>query len=777
MTHLPSRVVAVTILVLGSLVASVLGREDDSSQSINFSRDVRPILADNCFQCHGPDDQQREADLRLDTQQGVRTVVSLDEADESELLRRISSLDEEEVMPPRSTKKRLTAQQIRTIKRWIHGGATWETHWAFTRPDRPKLPAVSLSSWPRNALDRFVLAKLEARGIVPSPEASRPNLIRRLYLDLLGILPTREQVDAFVGDARPNAYEQLVDQALANPHYGERWGRHWLDQARYADSDGYALDGARVMWPYRDWVIGALNSDLPFDQFSIEQLAGDLLTDPTTEQLVATGFHRNTLINHEGGSDPEQFRNETVVDRTNTTGAVWLGLTIGCAQCHAHKFDPISHSEYYQLFAFFNSSQDKNSHDPRIVAALQHQQPQLQTLRNEVQVSRRRLEDHKKQKAGEDELQQAMQILKKSEQHLREFEDRYGKTMIMQELAEPRETFVLVRGDFLRPGQRVEAGVPKVLGDLAPSRERNRLDLAHWLVAPENPLTARVTVNRIWMRYFGRGIVETENDFGTQGTLPSHPELLDWLATEIIRQQWSIKAIHRLIVTSATYRQMSDPRGDLAEVDPANRLLARQSRLRVSAEIVRDLALGAGGVLVDRIGGPSVYPPQPEGVYAFTQRKKNWTASQGENRFRRGMYTFFFRSAGHPFLTTFDTPNFQTTCTRRLRSNTPLQSLTLANDEAMMDAARHLAQRIMAAPERSVSERIVVAFRTCLCRSPSDYELTRLLSFFKSQCESFQHQPEAARELGQTQTDESQTAAWTAVSRVLFNLDEFVTRN
>ncbi len=588
-------ILCVTSLVAPNVVHKTAGQEHQPAsphQFVSFSRDIRPILADNCFQCHGPDQAQREAELRLDSRDSARTVIEAGDVTNSELIRRITSRDPDEIMPPPEAKKQLTAGQIERIKSWITQGAEWESHWAFTPVTRPVLPAVSREDWPRNAIDRFVLARLEAKNIEPSPPATRATLIRRVYLDLIGLLPSPERVDAFIRNSRPFAYEQLVDELLASPHYGERWGRHWLDQARYADSDGYAIDGARVMWPYRDWVLRALNADMPFDQFTIEQLAGDLLPAPTMDQLVATGFHRNTLINQEGGSDPEQFRNEAVVDRVNTTGAVWLGLTVGCAQCHAHKFDPISQPEYYQLFAFFNSGTDKNSHEPQVVAAPAAKQTELEQRRDNLARARDELDQHKKQAAdGDDRLKQLEQHVKDSENRLRRFEDRYGKTMIMRELKEPRETFVLVRGDFLRPAEQVTPNVPAILGALPVSPANSRLDLAHWLVSPDNPLTARVTVNRIWLQYFGRGLVETENDFGTQGTPPSHPRLLDWLAAELIHQNWSLKAMHRLIVTSATYRQASTARPDLREVDADNRLLARQSRLRVTAEIVRDVAL------------------------------------------------------------------------------------------------------------------------------------------------------------------------------------------
>ncbi|MCA9171204.1 MAG: DUF1553 domain-containing protein, partial [Planctomycetales bacterium] len=566
-----------------------------------------------------------------------------------------------------------------------------------------------------------------------------------------------------------------------------RWGRHWLDQARYADSDGFSIDGDRTMWPYRDWVIGAINDDMPFNQFTIEQLAGDLLETPSIDQLVATGFHRNTLVNQEGGSDPEQFRNEAVVDRVNTTGAVWLGLTLGCAQCHSHKFDPISQREYYQLFAFFNSDTDVNSHTPDMVAAPSDQQAELADLKSKLADADARLKAHKQQHPDDKDAEKSLSDERReAESQVRRFESQFGKTLVMKSLDEPRVSHVHIRGDFLRHGEVVKPNVPTSLGALQPSARatRNRLDLAQWLVSDLQPLTPRVTVNRLWMHYFGRGLVETENDFGTQGTPPTHPELLDWLASELVRSEWSLKRIHRLIVMSATYRQSSHTRPDIDDIDAPNRLLARQNRLRVSSEIIRDLVLCSSGLLTDDIGGRSVYPPQPDGVYAFTQNKKNWRTSKGGDRYRRGMYTFFYRSAPHPFLTTFDTPNFQTTCTRRLRSNTPLQSLTMANDQMVLEAARTFALRLLAANTASDTERLDLAYASSMLRRCRAEERATLLNYLQQQRESFASDESAAIELLEMRDDDTATAAelveraaWTSLCRVILNLDEFVTRN
>ena len=748
--------------------------EATSGDGISFSRDVQPLLANMCYTCHGPDEETREADLRFDHRETVVAggdgVVIPGDPENSELLRRVLSEDPDERMPPPSSKKTLTGKQIETLRQWIAAGAPWEEHWAFQPIPKPEVPATNTS---RHPIDAFIAQRLSAAKLEPVAAAERDGLIRRLYIDLLGILPSPEAVDRFVADASPNAVEKLVDELLSSPHYGERWGRHWLDQARYADSDGYSIDGARVMWPYRDWVINAINQDVPFDQFTIEQLAGDLMADPNVDQLVATGFHRNTLVNQEGGSDPEQFRNETVVDRVNTTGAVWLGLTVGCAQCHSHKFDPITQVEYYQLFAFFNSTEDKNSHDPQITPLPAKAQKSRDEIAAAIKSTREALPEA--DNSDEESLRKSLEsVIKQLEEAQRGIEGRFGRVMVMREMGEPRTTHLHIRGDFLRKGEVVTADVPQVLPSLpATDGIRSRLDLARWLVDRDNPLTARVVVNRTWMRLFGQGLVETENDFGTQGSLPTHPELLDWLAHWLMEQEWSIKRLHRYIVLSETYRRSSRASSELLENDPRNQLLGRQSRIRVDAELVRDLALSVSGTMTLTIGGPSVYPPQPDGVYAFTQRRLSWDTSKGADRYRRGMYTFFYRSAPHPMLTTFDTPNFQTVCTRRVRSNTPLQALTMANDEAIVEMAEGLARRLILHGPSSDQDRITMAFRLCLSRHPDAAESQQLKSFIALQRDRLKATDASSSEL--TPAD-IEFATWTALSRVLMNLDEFLTR-
>ncbi|MBI3411482.1 MAG: DUF1553 domain-containing protein [Planctomycetes bacterium] len=732
-------------------------------------------------------------------------------------------------------------------------------HWAFQAPKRSAPPPVKDKAWIRNGIDPFILARLERENLTPSPQADRVTLIRRLSLDLTGLPPTLHAIDEFLKDARTDAYERLVDRLLASPHYGERWGRHWLDLARYADSNGFNIDAPRSIWPYRDWVIAAFNRDLPFNRFVIEQLAGDLLPGATIENKIATGFHRNTLLNQEGGIDLEQFRVESVVDRVNTTGAVFLGLTLGCAQCHNHKFDPVSQREYYELFAFFNQCDEPalalpTLEEARILEELRRKQgaiqkalkgldrtsptrqaqwerdltpearlllpsaikdildkPDYQRTGKEKQILAamlRNLDQIPQFVAGlgdplaagiagpvlaaghlhfvlfRSDLEQKLTVLNKQRPIV-------ASTLVLQERKTPRETHVHIKGDFLRKGKVVGTGTPKVLHPFGDGTNANRLDLARWLVAKENPLTARVFVNRVWQHYFGLGLVETENDFGSQGTPPSHPELLDWLALEFMSgasappsakstAAWSIKALHRLIATSATYRQASMARREPTSVDPRNRLLARQNRLRLEAEIVRDVALAASGLLHPKIGGPSVFPPQPDGVFAFTQIQREWKAATGPERHRRGLYTHFWRSAPHPALMAFDAPDSTSTCTRRNRSNTPLQALTLLNDKAFYEFAQGLAVRVLKESKESSAERLTYAFRLCLAREPSAKETRRLTELLSSLEREFAESRDEARKLAPEAIPPNvsvpQAAAWTVLSRVLLNLDEFITR-
>lgn len=826
-----------TVLLATSVLAAA------PPDKIQFNRDVRPLLSGNCFYCHGPDPKHREADLRLDTREGATAdlggyaAIVPGKPDESALLTRISSTDPDERMPPPASKKpHLSKDQIALLRRWIEQGAEYEGHWSFLALQNVEPPAVKREKWVTNPIDRFILARLEQENIEPSPPADPATLIRRVSLDLTGLLPSPEEVAAFTADSlrtgtpagipAQSAIRNLTDRLLASPHYGERWGRHWLDQARYADSNGYSIDSERQMWPYRDWVIKALNDDMPFDQFTIEQLAGDLLPNATKSQLIATAFHRNTLINEEGGTDKDQFRHEAVVDRVNTTGAVWLGLTIGCCQCHTHKFDPLEHREYYQLFAFFNNGTDVNNRGAtlqvvrgevfgRPVAIPKPPKPDTEAIaKAEAAWKKRelaRLEKLASRTDAEAALLTALQLGldERTDEQKKAVEVAYAKAaasarraranpdvadlMVWKELEEPRETYVYLRGDFLRPNKEVGVltpGVPKVVAPKLDSLTRSaseegrptRLDLARWLVHPENPLTARVQINRIWMHYFGRGLVETDEDFGTQGAPPTHPELLDWLAAEWIRRGWSLKEMHKLIVLSSTYRQSSNFRADLKEKDPRNLLLARQERVRVEAEIVRDAALAASGLLDRTIGGPSVKPPQPDGVYAFTQTQKKWTADTGAARYRRGMYTLFYRSAPHPLFTTFDAPDFQTVCTRRGRSNTPLQALTVANDEAFLEFAQALAARAIKEVGWAVpTDLLRRAFLLALCREPTKTELATLQSYYERQAKDLATDTDRAKNLlspalSIPDTQRAESAALVLACRAILNTDPFITR-
>ena len=966
-----------------------------AAAGISFNRDVRPILSDNCFACHGPA-EDRGGDLRLDVRdeaiadRGGSAAIVPGRPEASEILRRIRATDPDEVMPPpRAKKHRLSDRQLAILERWIAEGADYQGHWAF-QPLAAVEPPAPPAGWGHNGIDGFIAAELTAAGLAPSAEAEPEVLLRRVSLDLVGLQPTPEELQAFLADRSPDAYERAVDRLLASPHYGERWARHWLDQARYADSHGYSIDSPRAMWPWRDWVIRALNEDMPFDRFTIEQLAGDLLPQATKLQRIATGFHRNSMINEEGGSKPEQFRNEVVVDRVNTTGAVWLGLTVGCAQCHTHKYDPLTHTEYFRLFGFFNGDTDVNNVadtlevvrgeivgqagdvDARAIAEagaavararagdrsrladwladwpatgdaaapanewtvarplpVDEAQPTIagatleadgvtlaidagdtaeltvslpdftapvRAVRLEfpgdpesgsvahaadgtfvvsdvslltrggdrhgvmkafasgeqknatarlaiddapatgwtatataggaglVIVPRERIPSDSNLRmtirfaAGKGRVPRRLRISTTTQEHLAPLDpaaadvlgraiaaahgrgtappekavlaafatvdtglaaaefDRdalrrrttLGQSLVMRALPEPRRTFVHLRGDYLNPDTKLgplEPGTPAFLPPLGveAGRPATRLDLARWLVRPDNPLTPRVAVNRVWMRFFGAGLVDTENDFGTQGSPPTHPELLDWLAGRFIADGWSMKTLHRLIVTSATYRQASVHRDDLAARDPRNTLLGRQNRVRLDAEVIRDQALLAGGLLAAELGGPSVHPPQPDGVFAFTQTRKAWPTATGPQRFRRTLYTQFYRSAPHPLLTTFDAPNFSQACTRRTPSNTPLQSLMLANDEIFVEAAAAIGDRVAAVPApaggAATAARIERMFALCLARRPSDAERSLAETFLASQVG-----PEAGPE------------AWGTLARGLLNTDNFVTR-
>lgn len=682
--------------------------QTEDKKPLDFARDIRPILDAKCARCHGP--KKQEGGLRLDVRARARAggdtgpALVPGQAEKSELLRRITATDEHR-MPPSGPP--LDPAQIARLRAWIEQGAVWpdelaghETldHWAFRPVTRPAVPAVKDAARLRNPIDGFVLARLEKQGLAFSPEAGPSTLARRLHLDLTGLPPTPEDLDAFTKDARPDAYEQRVDHLLASPHFGERWGRHWLDLARFAESDGYENDNLRPdAWRFRDWVIDAYNRDQPFDRFTIEQLAGDLLPGASASQKIATGLHRNTLWNSAASADKEEFRCRAVKDRAETTTAAWMGLTLGCAQCHSHKYDPISQREYYQLYAFFNST------------------------------------DHEDLKVPD------------------------GKAPILRETK--RVSFVHRRGNFLDRGPEVAPATPVFLPPLKfRGKVPDRLDLARWLIAPEHPLTARVTANHLWLHLFGQGLVATPENFGLKGDAATHPDLLDWLAAEFVRLKWGRKALIRTIVLSTTYRQSSKHRPELAKIDPDNRLLGRQNRVRVEAEIIRDLALAVSGLLDPKLGGPSIVPPFPEGLLAgrFTSESLRLP---GKDHRRRSVYIHVQRTLPHPVLAVFDGADGNQACLRRDSSTTPLQALALLNDPIFTEAAAALGKRLRALGKEP-EERLRHGFRLCLGRLPSASELAILARLVATQ-----------QKLG---ADEQ--AIWHGVARTLLNLDEFITR-
>jgi hypothetical protein len=984
-------------------------RETQATEEVSFNRDIRPILSNRCFKCHGPDLKKGKLNLR-ERESAVAHAITPGKATESVVIDRLTTDKLDKRMPFKADP--LTAEQIAKIKAWIDQGAKYEEHWAYVRPVHHPAPAVKNQAWVRNPIDAFVLARLEKEGLSPSAEADRATLIRRVSLDLTGLPPTPEEVDAFLNDTSPDAYEKVVDRLLASPHYGEHQARPWLDMARYADTNGYEKDDRRTIWPYRDWVINAYNRDLPFDQFTIEQVAGDLLPNATRDQQVATGFHRNTMINTEGGTDDEEFRVAAIVDRVNTTAAVWLGTTLNCCQCHNHKFDPFSQKEFYQLFAFFNGTADPGRdtapHLPlptpeqaarlaKLAAEIADLQKALDTPTPELTAAQEKWEREqsgatatwtvldagsmeskegvtltkqadgsilasgkepetdtytiqatmdltgitafrlealpdpslgamgpgraghgnfvltgiKIAQAAKDKPEEAKAIAlqnasadfaqndfpasaaldgnpktgwaiapqfgkahiaifevkcddaglkggtvitvtmeqdyggkhtigkfrlsatnaarpvrvvklpeavtkalavpadKRTDAHKSEIVKYYRSTapelkatrdkiaalkkqeaadappttLVMKELPKLRETHVMIRGNFRNTGEKVEPGVPAKLNPLPEGQALNRLTLAKWLVDPANPLVPRVLMNRIWARYFGRGFVETSEDYGAQGEPPTNPELLDWLATELIGRKWSLKAMHRLIVTSATYRQSSKAPRELFERDPYNQLLARGPRFRLDAEAVRDNALAISGLLTEKLGGPSVFPYQPEGVWFNPYSSDKWVVSTGGDQYRRGLYTFWRRTAPYAAFMAFDAPSREVCTERRPRTNTPLQALATLNDKAFVECSAALARRIMTEARGGDRERAIHGFRLCVARAPTDKEMQYLLELYAESLEKYRKDPKAAAVLALSglpappkDLSTAELAAWTVVANVLLNLDETITK-
>jgi hypothetical protein len=830
-----------TSFVLMLAIAVLSGRADE----ISFNRDIRPVLSDKCFTCHGPDENHREGGLRLDQQDsalaegdsGERPIVP-GNVSASEVFRRIISDDPDERMPPADSNKELTPDEVALIRQWIEQGAEYQSHWSFL-PIAKITPPPTTSNWVIDDIDRFVLSRLEREGLKPTPPADRRTLIRRVTLDLTGLPPTPSEVDAFVDD--PNsistAYEKLVDRLLASPRYGEHFASEWLDAARYADSDGYESDPLRNMWPWRDWVVWALNDNMPYDQFIIEQLAGDMLPDATIRQRLATGFNRNHRLNNEGGILPEEWLVEYVADRTETTAVVFMGLTWGCARCHDHKYDPQTQRDYYRMFAFFHNLPEKGSargstnaapmmnvprlsaiedYESRIapIAALQAELTELSQssdVNDAIDQWREQLDAeqqaklpkeiaevavakwNKKQRATARNhfvttmhpsgvgLQKQLSVLEKQQAKLLK---TGANVMVMADMPEPRQTHILIRGAYDQPGQQVTAGTPSWLPPMDEALPKNRLGLARWLVDRRHPLTARVAVNRFWSHYFGVGLVKTQDDFGAQGEPPSHPDLLDHLALQFINSDWNAKSLHKRIVMSATYRQSARASSELFARDPENRLLARGPRYRLSAAVIRDQALAVSGLLVEQPGGPPVKPYQVDGLWReIIKGGPTYKRDAGDKLYRRSLYTLWRRAVKPPLMLLLDANQRDTCQVTQQRTNTPLQALLLMNEITFVEAARGLAARLIIEGGQSQQDRVDFGVRLVTSRTPTDAELQILTEELKHNLQSYRSNPEAAKQLiaiGEStppaELDPAELAAYTALSRLLLNLDETVTK-
>jgi mono/diheme cytochrome c family protein len=823
------------VCVFASLFVFVAQAQSQATTKIQYARDILPILSTHCFTCHGPDAKLQKAGLRLDNLEGAtkklktgsRAIVP-GNVKESELIARIFAAEENERMPPKSTMKSLKDSEKVLLKKWIEEGAEYQKHWAFVAPRRPALPTVKNKAWMRNPIDQFLFARLENEGLKPSAEADRYTLARRLAIDLTGLPPTVEMVDRFVNDKNADAYEKYVARLLDMPAYGERWAHVWLDLARYADSNGFATDNARTIWKYRDWVIDAINRNQPFDRFTIEQIAGDMLPGATNEQILATAFHRNTLTNDEGGTSDEEFRVAAVVDRVNTTMQVWMGITIACAQCHNHKYDAISQEEYFRMFAIFNQTEDadKGDNSPNltvITAAEQKKKSELESaiakLEKDLLKADAKLDEAQAKWEQDKKLSEkapaaikkilAMDAKKRNAAQKLDLTKYYRSTLpefktvanelagnrkqldavkgvptpIMKELPDgkKRVTKIHIRGNFLDQGNEVQPGVPALFHGMPKDASANRLTLANWLVAPDNSLTARVAVNRYWEQIFGLPLMESPDDFGIRGKAPTHPELLDWLAVEFsTTMKWDVRKLITLMVTSAAYRQASTVTPALIERDPENRLLARGPRYRSTAEVIRDQSLYVAGLLSPKMHGPPVRPPSPKlGLTAAFGGSTDWETSSGDDKYRRALYTQWRRTTPYPSMTTFDAPS-RTVCTiTRPRTNTPLQALVTLNDPVYVEAAQALGRRIVKEGGATLESRLQFGFRVCLARPPRDVELKRLADLYAKAHAEYAKNQKLATQLATEPIgplpagmQAPEMAAWTVVGNVLLNLDE-----
>ena len=808
--------IKVTIAALGILALPFAVRADSR---ISFNRDIRPILSDRCFQCHGPNEEDRQANLRLDQSHGPDGAYrTLDETAaikpgspaESSLWSRITATEIDDRMPPAdSAKPPLTADELRIIKRWIEEGAPYAEYWAFVAPSKPAMPETAQTRWNR-PIDRFVERRLEEEGLQPSPPADRRTLIRRLSLDLTGLPPTREEIHLFLVDDTANAYERLVDRLLDKPQYGEHLTRYWLDLVRFADTNGVHHDHYREMSPYRDWVIRAFNENLPYNQFVQYQIAGDLYPEPTRDQLVASGFNRLHLIIDRGTALPEESFTRNVVDRVTAVGTAFMGLTLQCAVCHDHKYDPITMRDFYQLYAFFNNLDaepetggDRQGSDfkrglqpPYIHLANEAEQRQLGKLDGQIAEARARVTrcDQRIKQAADDsakqtlekELGEAKQALEKAESRKRKLVDTIPAAMVMKERADRRPAHILIRGAYDNPGELVERGTPAFLpASSEGGRDLTRMDLAKWFMSPGNPLTARVAVNRFWQQIFGVGIVKTSEDFGAQGDWPSHPELLDYLAVTFIESGWDVKGLMRRIVLSETYKQASAATPDRFEKDPENRLLSRGSRFRLDAEVIRDQVLASSGLLNFDLFGKSVKPPQPAGLWKSVGMPTSfpylYEPDTGDRIHRRSLYTFWKRGMPPPQMTILNAPSREACITRRERTNTPLQALLLMNEAEYLKAARNLALQTFSDRSLKPADRLAIVYETITSQLPDARESEELLKMVTDLETIYRDNSTLADQLclGLSLDDGLSTAelaAWTVLVSAIYNLDIAKTR-
>lgn len=696
--------------------------EEQIPDKISYNFHVRPILSDKCFACHGPDANKRQAGLRLDIAENAYKALDENptthalvpgEPRLSEAFLRISSSDPTRKMPPVESNLTLTESEIKLIGKWIKQGAEYESHWAFSPPEKPDLPVVKNAEWPVNEIDYFILEKQEQKGLTPNEEADKERLLKRLCLDIIGLPPSLEMMDSFLADTRADAYEKIVDQLLQNRAYGEKMAVHWMDVARFADSHGYQDDGYRSQWPWRDWVIHAFNENISYDKFITWQLAGDLIPHATKEQILATGFNRNHKITEEGGVIDEEYRVSYVVDRTNTLGKGMLGITLECANCHDHKYDPLTQKEYFQLYAFFNNVSEKG----------------VESAGARDELDTRHYAKQPMMEISNTDIEEMLAFINKPDTNRL-------VVSVMGDLDTLRSTYVLERGAYDAPGEAVQAGTPESVLPFDPDYPKDRLGLARWLFDKRNPLTSRVFVNRIWQEFFGKGIVATPGDFGMQGELPSHPELLDWLAVDFASHGWDIKRLVKKIVMSSTYRQSAAVTPELHKADPDNMLLARAPRYRMQVEFIRDMILSSSGLLVDIKGGPSVKPYQPDGLWeAATSGRGDLTRYRqdyGKNLYRRGLYTFIKRTAPPPSMLIFDAGNRDQCEVKRLNTNTPLQALVMMNDPTILEASRVLAAKLLM-EDSSVKEKVGKAFRLIVCRKPLEKEVLLLENYYQDE--------------------------------------------